>query len=69
VEASNITEKIQEKIKIDTVKKKSEEEKQKEEEKQSEYSINKLIALANKKDIDLNIEITPYENRIIIPKI
>ena len=71
VEASNITEKVQEKIKIDTVKKKKQEEEQQNEDeiKGSEYSINKLIALSNKKDINLDIEITPYENRIVIPKI
>ena len=51
-------------------KKKQEEEQQNEDEiKGSEYSINKLIALSNKKDINLDIEITPYENRIVIPKI
>ncbi len=33
------------------------------------HSINKLIARSNKSDINLNIDITPYENRIVIPKI
>ena len=69
VEASNITKKVQEKIKIDTVRKKQEENQAEEEESGAEYSINKLITLANKKDINLDIEITPYENRIVIPKI
>jgi sortase (surface protein transpeptidase) len=65
VEASNIKEKVKEN------KQKEEEKKEeiKEDERGSEYSINKLVAWANKKDIDLDIEITPYENRIIIPKI
>jgi hypothetical protein len=34
----------------------------------SEYSINKLITLTNKKNINLDINITPYGNRILIPK-
>ena len=33
------------------------------------HSINKLIKKVNKDDINLEIEMTPYENRIIIPKI
>ena len=69
VEASNITKKVQEKIKIDTVRKKQEENQAEEEESGAEYYINKLITLANKKDINLDIEITPYENIIVIPKI
>ncbi len=32
-------------------------------------SIKNLVALSNKNELDLNIEITPYENRIVIPKI
>jgi hypothetical protein len=51
------------------VRKKQEENQAEEEESGAEYSINKLITLANKKDINLDIEITPYENRIVIPKI
>ncbi len=33
------------------------------------HSINKLITKSNDKDIKLDIDITPYENRVIIPKI
>jgi hypothetical protein len=32
-------------------------------------SIRKMKKEENKKNINLDIEITPYENRIIIPKI
>jgi LPXTG-site transpeptidase (sortase) family protein len=35
----------------------------------SDYAIENLISLANKEDIEFNIQITPYENRIVIPKI
>lgn len=35
----------------------------------SKYSIKSLAADVNKSDYKLDIEITPYENRIIIPKI
>lgn len=35
----------------------------------TDYSVSKLIHIANKEDIPLNIEVTPAENRIIIPKI
>jgi hypothetical protein len=37
--------------------------------KKSKYSIKKLVNETNKKRPKLDIEITPYENRIIIPKI
>lgn len=33
------------------------------------YDLSNLVAKANADDAALNIEITPYENRIIIPKI
>ncbi len=33
------------------------------------HSLGNLIATANAQDTELSIEITPYENRIIIPKI
>lgn len=35
----------------------------------TQYSLKKLVNTSNKKDLDLNIEITPYDNRIVIPKI
>ena len=35
----------------------------------SELSIRKMKKIQDKENIDLNIDITPYENRIIIPKI
>ena len=65
VEASNIKKQVTQTIKINTLAKSQEQEK----EQKNEYSIRKLVTLSNKKDIDLDIEITPYENRIIIPKI
>jgi len=37
--------------------------------KKAQYSIKKMAFDTNKKNINLNIEITPYENRLIIPKI
>jgi hypothetical protein len=37
--------------------------------KKSKYSIKNLVLETNKKKAKLDIEITPYENRIIIPKI
>lgn len=48
------------------------EEKVKELEKKDEkvfHSINKIAAKTKNKDINLDIEIAPYENRVIIPKI
>lgn len=35
----------------------------------NQHSIKRLIAESNKEDLELNIDITPYENRIVIPKI
>jgi LPXTG-site transpeptidase (sortase) family protein len=35
----------------------------------NQHSINQLLAKSNEEDVSLNIDITPYENRIIIPKI
>ncbi|NVP17911.1 sortase [Candidatus Gracilibacteria bacterium] len=55
VEATKITEVVSQKI---------EEEKQEE-----KLSINKYKKELDNKDINLNIEITPYTNRVIIPKI
>lgn len=37
--------------------------------KEDPFSIKKLVAHLNKEDIDLNIDIIPYENRIVIPRI
>lgn len=34
-----------------------------------EHSIEKLVSVVNKEDMAMNIEITPYENRVVIPKI
>ena len=62
VEASNIKEKVvTKKVKDDAAKK--------EEEKTISTSIKKYKKELDEKNISLNIEITPYENRIIIPKI
>lgn len=60
VEASNIKEKYSEEAK-------SNEEDN--EEKWEILSIKKMKREQDKKSVDLDIEITPYENRIIIPKI
>lgn len=35
----------------------------------NQHSINQLLAKSNEEDVSLDIDITPYENRIIIPKI
>lgn len=35
----------------------------------SKYSIKNLVSQVDKSSVDLDIEITPYENRVIIPKI
>jgi sortase (surface protein transpeptidase) len=64
VEASNIKEKFKEQIEEENELIKNEGN-----EKTADYSIKKLVNISNKNDISLNIEITPYENRIIIPKI
>ena len=59
VEASSIKEKFS---------KEKEEEKQKQET-EKRLSIKKMKKQEDKKDLNLNIEITPYQNRVIIPKI
>jgi hypothetical protein len=66
VEASNIKENY-----IDEAKKKIEEHKiyqSTSELKETKLSLKKLKKKEDKKDISLNIEITPYSNRVIIPK-
>ena len=60
VEASNIKEKFSEVIV---------EEKKEEKKKTEKLSINKMKKDQEKERLNLNIDITPYENRIIIPKI
>jgi len=37
--------------------------------KQNQFSIKKLVDKLDKEDINLDIAIIPYENRIVIPKI
>lgn len=64
VEASKITSKLKEKKEIN---KKISEDIIKS--KKSKYSIKNLVLETNKEKPKLDIEITPYENRIIIPKI
>ena len=64
VEAAKITTTIKEKKEI--LKKIASEDKNTE---KSKYSIKKLASGVSKADFKLDIEITPYENRIIIPKI
>jgi len=64
VEASKITKQIQKKRKI---KHKINEEKIKSS--NSKYSLKKLTLDTNRNKPKLDIEITPYENRIILPKI
>lgn len=66
VNASYIKEKIIEKKEEEKV----EEEKDNETDKnQNSTSITNILNKTKKEDISLNIEITPYENRIVIPKI
>lgn len=75
VAAANISETSQEESEekqVDTFKQitsKQQESQEKEEKQESMHSINNLISQNSNSDIDLWIEITPYENRIIIPKI
>lgn len=38
-------------------------------EKTSSHSMRQLMAMANKDDTPINVEITPFDNRIVIPKI
>ncbi len=64
VEASKIKSSIQEK---EEIKKRVDEEISKS--KKSKYSLKNLSLETNKEKPKLDIEITPYENRIIIPKI
>jgi LPXTG-site transpeptidase (sortase) family protein len=64
VEASNIKEKFRENIE-----KNNQKDVVDENEKSSEYSLKKLINISNKNNLNIGIEITPYENRIVIPKI
>lgn len=63
VEASNIKDNYSEKIKDKRLEKKEVEKKE------EKLSIKKMQKLQDKEDINLNIEITPYENRVVIPKI
>ena len=59
VEASNLKEKTIEKVA----------EEKKEEEEKASLSIKKYKKELDNKNISLKIEITPYENRVVIPKI
>ena len=59
VEASNLKEKTIEKVT----------EEKKEEEEKASLSIKKYKKELDNKNISLKIEITPYENRVVIPKI
>ena len=63
VEASNIKEKYS-KEKIEIIKEEKIEKKE-----SNKLSIKKMKKEQDKENINLNIEITPYENRVIIPKI
>lgn len=64
VEASNITKKFKEEI----VQQKSFIEEDREEIK-SKNSVKNLLEISEKNWVGVNIEITPYQNRIVIPKI
>ncbi len=73
---SNVEEKKEEKEEIEKEEKQDkktqafkEEEIKEENDQRVFHSINKLIAKSNENNINLNIDITPYENRVIIPKI
>ncbi|PIE85494.1 hypothetical protein CSA08_01625 [Candidatus Gracilibacteria bacterium] len=70
VNASVIKEKIQAKEKMKKIYKNQKDiEKQKEEYKIDMYSMKQLMNKANREDINIDIDISPYENRIVIPKI
>lgn len=60
VEAWNIKEKYRENLEKNNLE---------ENDSNSDYSLKKLINNSNKNNLDINIEITPYDNRIVIPKI
>jgi len=64
VEASKITQNIQKERKI-----KQNENEENFKSSKAKYSLKKLTLDTNKNKPALDIEITPYENRIIIPKI
>jgi hypothetical protein len=66
VSAAQITKKIKKDKKI---KEKLTQEKKENKARIKKYSIKKLTSIANKNTPKLDIDITPYENRIIIPKI
>ena len=68
VNAWYIKEKINQKYEEEDNLRKDEAEKDKKYSK-NDHSIFKLVKEANKEDINLKIEMTPYENRIVIPKI
>jgi IMP dehydrogenase/GMP reductase len=67
VEASNIKDKYKNTAKVKVEKKL--ENKITSEGNETKLSIKKLKKKQDKKDINLNIQITPYSNRVIIPKI
>jgi hypothetical protein len=59
-------------VEASVIKEKYSQEKLKEIESEAEdskQSIRKMKKFQDKENIDLNIDITPYENRIVIPKI
>jgi LPXTG-site transpeptidase (sortase) family protein len=60
---------IQKIIKTEVIEKEAAIKNEEEEAQGNKNSIKNLITLSNKNDINLDIEITPYENRIVIPKI
>ena len=66
VSAAQITKKIKSEKKIEE---KLNKEKKENKAKIKKYSIKKLVNIADKNTPKLDIDITPYENRIIIPKI
>lgn len=70
VKASVIKEKIQKKeISKKMYQNQKDIEKEKEEYKIDMYSMSQLMNKANREDINIDIDISPYENRIVIPKI
>jgi len=66
VSAAQITKKIKSEKKIEE---RLNKEKKENKAKIKKYSIKKLVNVANQNTPKLDIDITPYENRIIIPKI
>lgn len=69
VEASSLIFKERERVEDEKEREEQELFTSRQEKFRSQHSIKNLITMANKEDKPINIEITPFENRIVIPKI